>query len=191
MELISDRLVLREVSDEDLIAINDYSSDEENVVYMTFAPNSIEDTKKFIDLCKADSIQETRMNYDLAVYCKTENKVIGTCGMYVDSINEVGTNNVVGYQGEIGWILNKKYWKNGYGVEIAKRLIKFGFEEKKLHRIIAKCNAENYASYRVMEKSGMRFETLEKKSTYGRVRNVKIWYDKRIYAILDEDYFKI
>jgi [ribosomal protein S5]-alanine N-acetyltransferase len=59
---------------------------------------------------------------------------------------------------EIGWVFNPKYCNKGYASEAAYALLKYGFEELKLHRIIATCQPENTGSYRVMEKIGMRRE---------------------------------
>ena len=74
--------------------------------------------------------------------------------------------------------------KQGLGTELAHELIRFGFEELKLHRIYAHCDSENYGSYRVMERNGMRKE--------GRfIKNCKIkgeWRDEFLYAILEEEW---
>ncbi|MBN2353701.1 MAG: GNAT family N-acetyltransferase [Spirochaetales bacterium] len=53
----------------------------------------------------------------------------------------------------------KKYWNNGYGTEALKAMIIFGFKVIKLHRIFAGCDFGNFASKRIMEKAGMRFES--------------------------------
>ena len=43
---------------------------------------------------------------------------------------------------------------------MGKALLDFGFGNLNLHRIIAHCDAENAASYKLMEKIGMRQEGL-------------------------------
>ena len=47
-------------------------------------------------------------------------------------------------------------------------LLDHGFNKMKLHRIIATCQPENIASYRVMEKIGMRQEGFLKMHTSWR-----------------------
>lgn len=79
------------------------------------------------------------------------------------------------------------YWKCGYGTEFAKELVRYGFEDLKLRRIKAECVAENYGSYRLMERSGMRREGLHKQSMWANVD--KEWKDTVSYAILAEEYF--
>ena len=65
-----------------------------------------------------------------------------------------------------------------------QKLIEFGFNELDLVRIQARCFEENIGSQKVMEKSGMQFEGLLRKSMLvkGQYQNVKM------YAITDDDY---
>lgn len=78
--------------------------------------------------------------------------------------------------GDVGWILHKNYWKRGYGTELGRELIRYGFEDLKLGRIQAPCAAANYGSYCVMERIGMRREALHRKAFWARVD--KEWIDE-------------
>jgi ribosomal-protein-alanine N-acetyltransferase len=49
-------------------------------------------------------------------------------------------------------------WGKGLATEIARAMIRYGFEEHSFDRIIASADAPNLASLRVMEKAGMTFE---------------------------------
>ena len=55
-------------------------------------------------------------------------------------------------------MLNPDYWGKGIATEALTRVLQFGFEELKLHRIEARFIEENKRSLRVMEKVGMTFE---------------------------------
>lgn len=44
---------------------------------------------------------------------------------------------------EIGWVFNPKFQGKGYASEAALGILKHGFEEMKLHRIIATCQPEH------------------------------------------------
>jgi ribosomal-protein-alanine N-acetyltransferase len=59
---------------------------------------------------------------------------------------------------EVGYAFGKAAWGRGYATEVARALVRWGFESMKLDRIVAVAYAENTASRRVMEKLGMRFE---------------------------------
>jgi RimJ/RimL family protein N-acetyltransferase len=85
---------------------------------------------------------------------------------------------------EIGWVFNPAYHRQGYATEAAAALLAYGFEELKLHRIIATCQPENPASYGVMEKIGMRREGWFRKCIY---RDQGRWWDELFYAILGEE----
>ncbi|MBJ3792889.1 GNAT family N-acetyltransferase, partial [Bacillus sp. OA1] len=84
---------------------------------------------------------------------------------------------------EIGWVFNPKYFNKGYASEAAQAILKYGFKEMKLHRIIATCQPENTPSYRVMEKIGMRREGYFKKC----IPHGNEWWDEYYYAILEEE----
>ena len=75
----------------------------------------------------------------------------------------------------------------GYATEAANALLWYGFETLQAHRIIATCQPENPASYRVMEKIGMNREGHFRKCNY---RGQNIWWDEYFYAILDEEWIR-
>jgi len=169
--LETDRLILRPPKMDDFGAFHSWCSDPENTRYMSFGPNNEEQTKAWL--------AQSKPGLDFAVVIKDSNAVIGSCGIYPDGKNYIGT---------LGWILHKDYWKRGYGTELGGELIRYGFEDLKLGRIQAPCAAANYGSYRVMERNGMRREALHRKAFWARLD--KEWVDEAWYAILAEDYFQ-
>lgn len=86
---------------------------------------------------------------------------------------------------EIGWVLHPAYHRQGYASEAALALLRYGFEEMKLHRIIATCQPQNPASYGVMEKIGMRREGHFQQCIY---RGDDQWWDEYFYAILAHEW---
>jgi RimJ/RimL family protein N-acetyltransferase len=59
---------------------------------------------------------------------------------------------------EIGYCLPREYWGQGYATEAAAALLRFGFTEAGLDRIVSIRHVDNMGSKRVMEKLGLRFE---------------------------------
>jgi len=171
VKLKTARLTLRPLTTDDFEAVHEWASDPENARYMSWGPNTEEETRKFLS--------EAKPGKDFAVVLNETGKVIGSCGVYPDSDDDTGV---------LGWILHKHYWKHGYGTELGGELIRYGFEDLKLRRIYAACVAVNYGSYRVMERNGMRREALHKKVFWARVDAE--WVDKAEYAILAEEYHK-
>jgi ribosomal-protein-alanine N-acetyltransferase len=67
---------------------------------------------------------------------------------------------------EVGYHLGKAHWGKGYATEIASRLVRYGFEEVGLKRIVGVTYPQNKASMRVLEKSGLSHQG---QSKYGEV----------------------
>ncbi|HZJ91129.1 MAG TPA: GNAT family N-acetyltransferase [Oscillospiraceae bacterium] len=170
-ELFSERLILRPLRKDDFEAVHDWASLPDNVRFMDWGPNNEEDTLEFVLSAKA--------GYDFAVTLKSNGKVIGSCGIYPTKKETA----------EVGWILHRDYWKQGFGTELARTLVDYGFRNLKLHRITSTCDAENYGSYRVMENAGLRREAVELLARWNRVDEK--WADQYKYAILAEEYEKL
>ena len=85
--------------------------------------------------------------------------------------------------GEIYYKLHPSYWGKGYATEIAKSLVKFGFEKMHLHKVEAGVQTENIQSIRVLEKAGMTREGLRRKILPIRGE----WKDNYHYAIVEDD----
>jgi predicted thioesterase/RimJ/RimL family protein N-acetyltransferase len=168
--LETDSLILRPFTMEDLDVVHSWASNPDNVRYMSWGPNTKQQSMDFLT--------DTQAGADFAVVLKDTGALIGSCGIYPDGTCDTG---------EMGWILHQNYWKQGYGTELGEALIRYGFEDLKLRRISALCAALNIASRRIMEKNGMRLETLAKKAFWARVD--KEWVDQAIYAILAKEYF--
>ncbi|MDV2993595.1 MAG: hypothetical protein N4J56_003249 [Chroococcidiopsis sp. SAG 2025] len=58
----------------------------------------------------------------------------------------------------IGYFLKRSAWGKGYATEGAQALIRFGFTELGVRRVVATALVSNQASVRVMEKVGLQFE---------------------------------
>jgi RimJ/RimL family protein N-acetyltransferase len=84
----------------------------------------------------------------------------------------------------MGWALGIDFRGNGYVTEAARALIQYGFCELNLHRMYAKTSNINAASWKVMERVGMRKETQLREA---ELRDGK-WIDVGIYAILGEEW---
>ncbi|MEO7117438.1 MAG: GNAT family N-acetyltransferase [Candidatus Limnocylindrales bacterium] len=86
--------------------------------------------------------------------------------------------------GEIGYIFHPDHQGLGFATEAALELLRIGFERLRLHRVIARCDARNHGSYRVMERLGMRREAhfVENESIKGE------WTDELVYAMLEREW---
>ena len=87
---------------------------------------------------------------------------------------------------EIGWAIGRPHQRRGYATEAARALLTHAFETLGCHRVVATCQPENLASWRVMEKLGMRREAHFRQGLY---RDTGEWWDEYFYALLAEEYF--
>jgi RimJ/RimL family protein N-acetyltransferase len=92
---------------------------------------------------------------------------------------------------EIGYVFNPKYCGKGYATEACRRILQHAFEELNAHRIVAECNPENTASWKLLERLSMRREGYYKKPGFFKrtLYGEPIWHDAYVYAILEEEWF--
>ena len=72
----------------------------------------------------------------------------------------------------------------GLATEAAQALVELCFSALGVRRVVASTFDANRASWRVMEKAGMRLETRSRRDTLHRDLG---WLDGRVYALLVED----
>lgn len=88
---------------------------------------------------------------------------------------------------EIGWALARDRQGLGYATEAATALLDYAFGALGCHRMIATCQPENFASWRVAEKLRMRREAHFKACL---ARPDGTWWDEYFYAILADEWQK-
>ena len=171
----TEKLILRPYTFEDIDVVHSFLCDFENAKYLLWKTESLDQTRRQIETAIEQAGKQPITKYFFAIELSKNNKMIGGCSIELDmQANEA----------EVGWVILKDNWGRGLGTLIARALIEFGFSELKLRRIYAVCDSENIASYRVMEKSGMRKEGHFVKSRLSRGE----YKDELYYAILREEW---
>lgn len=92
--------------------------------------------------------------------------------------------NVDARQGEIGWIFDPAYQGHGYATEAANALLDLGFGPGDMHRIAARCDVRNIASWRLMDRLGMRREAHFREHALFKNQ----WDEEFVYAILWQEW---
>jgi RimJ/RimL family protein N-acetyltransferase len=87
--------------------------------------------------------------------------------------------------GSIGYMIAPGHAGQGYATEIVKELLALAFGDLGLHRVTAGCFADNIASWRVMEKAGMRREQHGVKDSWHAELG---WVDGYTYGVLAEEW---
>lgn len=170
------RLLLREFRADDEQDIHAYASDPEVVRLMIWGPNAPDITKTYLASVLKAQEQWPRPVVDLAIELKSEPRVIGSIGLRIkDEKNRAA---------DIGYVLARDHWGRGYMVEAGRAVLDAAFCQLGLHRVWATCDVRNRASYRVMEKLGMRREAHFLKNALEKGE----WRDSYLYAILAEEW---
>lgn len=145
MEIRTPRLTLRPITTADLATTHAYAGDLENTRFMMFLPYADEaETAAFLLDAQAQWRMDAPERYEFAVCL--EGAHIGGLTLYMQEDRT---------EAELGWVLHKAYWRKGYVTEAALALMDFA-RSLGVTRIFACCDSENVASYRTMEKLGMR-----------------------------------
>jgi RimJ/RimL family protein N-acetyltransferase len=171
-DLRLERLRLREWREEDWSQAHAYASDPEVVRYLDWGPNTEEETRAYIAGTLLARQASPRTRYDLAVTLAESDAVIGGCRLWIESAEH--------REASIGYSLARAHWGHGYATELARGLLRFGFETLGLHRIWAIVEPENASSARVLEKLGMRREGHLRDHRYAKGH----WRDSVLYAVL-------
>lgn len=135
------RLIIRQFNNAD---ISDFFNMMGNPNVMNPIPlkplSQKESNKKLIELIKSYKIKSTKKIW--AIDQKINFEMVGLCGLIQ---NNEGEN-------EIAYRFREKFWNLGYGTEIAKGLIDYGFENLNFELITADAYYINKKSIKILEK---------------------------------------
>lgn len=114
------------------------------------------------------------LDYYFGIFTNDEERLIGTINLF--SVIRGSIQSAF-----VGYFLDQEHNGKGYTTEAVKLIVKYGFDELKLHRVEAGVMPHNIGSIRVLEKAGFEKEGLARK-------NVKIngkWEDHQQMAIIN------
>ncbi|MGM0804088.1 MAG: GNAT family N-acetyltransferase [Bacillota bacterium] len=133
---------------------------------------SLENQQKRIQMLVENAKQD--LDYYFGIFTKGEEVLIGTINLFAVMRGSIQSAFV-------GYFLDEKHNGKGYTTEAVRLIVKYAFDELKLHRVEAGVMPHNIGSIRVLEKAGFEKEGLARK-------NVKIngkWEDHQQMAIIN------
>lgn len=169
-EVETSRLRLRAIASSDWSAIFAYMSDPR---VTAFLPEGLLDQEASRNFAQKHSGEDCGA---VAVVEKASGQMIGHMPFHPWFAPETH---------EIGWAFHREHQGQGYATEAGLALLAYAFGVLKAHRVIATCQPENPASWRVAEKLGLRREGHFRACLY---RAPGIWWDEYFYALLAEEY---
>ncbi|MDF2540371.1 MAG: GCN5-related N-acetyltransferase [Herbinix sp.] len=175
----TERLIIRRFQENDWKDLYDYLSLEEVVKYEPYEVFTKEQ-------CMEEASYRSNNEAFWAVCLKENNKVIGNLYFAKEGPEEFRT-------WELGYVFNPKFGGRGYATEACKDMLQHAFKEYSAHRIIGRCNPQNTASWKLLERLGMRREGHFIKPVFFKrdIEGQPIWHDAYEYAILAEEWFAI
>lgn len=142
--------MLREFVSGDVDGVHNYAADPQVCRYMDWGPNTLAQTEAFVREVVTASSSSTQDSFTWAV--TADDVVVGACSVSVTSAAH--------RRAEMGYVLARAHWGQGYASEAAAVVLEFAHRELKALRVEATCRPENVASQRVLRRIGMQREAL-------------------------------
>ncbi|MEV0195253.1 GNAT family N-acetyltransferase [Nonomuraea sp. NPDC050691] len=175
--ITTQRLLLRPFTHDDLHAVHAYESRPDVTRYLYWQARDLDAVRAGLDTkISRTAIADEGDGINLAVTLRDTGTLIGMALLMWTSKEH--------RQGEIGYIINPDHAGHGYATEASRAMLRLGFDELHLHRIVGRLDGRNTASARVLEKLGMRREAhlIQNEIVKGE------WTDEVIYAMLETEW---
>jgi RimJ/RimL family protein N-acetyltransferase len=174
----TERLTLRPATVDDLEATWRFRRLEEVARWMSRHPRTLDEYRQQFE--RPDRLSKT-------LVVELDGVVVGDLMLAIEDAwaqAEV-EEQAEGVQAELGWCLDPAYGGRGLATEAVSELVRLCFEELHLRRVTANCFADNDASWRLMERIGMRREAHLVQESLHRDQG---WVDSFSYALLADEW---
>jgi RimJ/RimL family protein N-acetyltransferase len=142
--IVTERLFLRKIAEEDIDLIFEINNDPECIRFNGWDSMSLEKCKSAID----GWIDKYKVTEHIGVFC-VEN---------IESKDKIGVAYIKDYkehnQFEIGFRLRSSHWNKGYAKELTHGFIRYAENKLEANEIVAEVFTENTRSRNVFEKLG-------------------------------------
>ena len=172
-------LVLRPPTIDDLDQVLSWRNDPDVIRWLL---RTTVDPEKF-RTAWLDSVDDLDQHTSVAL---CNGVVVGTGSLDVrDGIGQFDGDAWRVAEGLLGYMIDPAQAGRGYATAIARALLEIAFTDLGLRRVTAECFADNVASWRVMEKVGMRRELHGVRDSWHAELG---WVDGYTYAMLAEEF---
>jgi len=183
---LTDRLLLRPLTLDDVDAVHAYRCLPEVVVHLSHDVLTHDEVRERI----AQRIERGRPGaveplLGLAVEERRTGRVVGDVMLRLEACHSIGRAPAQEWEGTIGYALHPDVQGRGLAAEAAAELLVIGFRDLGLRRITADAYADNIASNRVLRRIGMRHEATVRAKSLGKDGT---WLDDNTWALLREEW---
>jgi RimJ/RimL family protein N-acetyltransferase len=149
VELITERLLLRDFTPDDRAALLAYQGDPRYLEFYGPDEGGPESTVELLAMFLAWQAEEPRQNYQLAIVERAASPaLIGCCGVRQKGF-EAGV-------AEFGLELASQCWGRGLASEAARAMLAFAFQDLGAREVLAVTVTQNHRVARLLERLGFR-----------------------------------
>ena len=174
----TERLLLRPLAMADADALLAYRGRDDVSRYVPFEPMSRDDiVERIAGRWARTELTDEGQSLTLGAQLAETGELAGDVVLFWHSREHAG--------GELGYVFNPALAGRGYATEAASAMLRLGFSELGLHRIVARIDERNEPSLRLARRLGMRQEAR-------LVRNERFkgeWSTEVDFAMLAEEWY--
>jgi RimJ/RimL family protein N-acetyltransferase len=170
--ILTERLVLRPFELTDFDGLLDISSRPDVARFVPWEPRDAQTIREVLTR-RTDGTQD---GLSIAAILRSDDTLVGDISVF-SLVPEHGT-------AEIGFIFHPDHHGLGLAGEACEAILDVTFGQLDLHRIVARCDARNAASSRLLERLGMRLEAHQIENEFLKGE----WTDELDYAILAREW---
>ncbi|KFU79989.1 Protein N-acetyltransferase, RimJ/RimL family [Amycolatopsis lurida] len=175
--IITQRLTLRAFTPADLDELNSFQSRADVARYLYWGPRSrAESAAALAKRVHSSTLSKEGQFLAVAAELTETGQLIGDLNLeYLSSERR---------QGEIGFVFHPDHHGKGLAAEAAVEVLRLGFEDLGLHRIIGRCDGRNTSSAALMERLGMKKEAHLRQNEIVKGE----WCDELVFAMLEDEW---
>lgn len=147
----TERLRLRPLTAEDTDALLAYRSRPDVCRYVPFEPMDKDViAERLATHWATTALTDEGQSLTLGIELAETGELVGDVVLFFHSRAHLS--------GEIGYVVNPSFEGNGYATEAARAMLRLGFDDLGLHRIIGRIDERNEPSAKVLRRLGLRQE---------------------------------
>jgi RimJ/RimL family protein N-acetyltransferase len=174
--LLTERLVIRPLTPDDLDRHHALFSDPDVVRYLYFGPFNREAAREHLERRSVVELPSEGGWINFGVEVQGEGVLIGELAMgFISSVHA---------HYEVGYVFDANYEGHGYATEGAAMIVELAFAGLGAHRVSGRLDARNTRSALVLERLGMRREALFLENEFVKGE----WTDELVYAVLEPEW---
>ncbi|MEU4603689.1 GNAT family protein [Kribbella sp. NPDC023972] len=173
----TERLILRRYLETDYDDLLKLQSNDDVTRFLLYDSKTPEEVRGTLAGRLADVPMDTDgQALTLAVILRETGQHVGEVSLFVQNAAHRG--------GEIGFVFHPDFHGRGYAAEASVEILRLGFEELGMHRIIGRLDARNTASANLLKRLGMRQEAHFVRNEF--LKNE--WTDELVFAMLADEW---